>query len=183
LEREDIELSPEDGRDLAHRIARNADKLHALGVLAPNRSIGDVGALARAVVRDAELDRHSVHVNADPVIMAVDHPKVERILDNLIANAVRHTPAGTDVWVRVCEHAGGALIAVEDAGPGVPIRDRQSIFEPFERVDSNSSSPGLGIGLSLVAKFAELHEGRAWVEGRPGGGASFRVLLPAGTPD
>ena len=71
------------------------------------------------------------------------------------------------------------LIVVEDAGPGVPDEMKESIFEAFrqgrERVHH---SPGVGIGLSLVARFAELHGGRAWVEDRPGGGASFRVLLP-----
>jgi signal transduction histidine kinase len=56
---------------------------------------------------------------------------------------------------------------------------RQAIFEPFRQGDGpKSHSPGVGVGLSLVARFAELHGGRAWVEDRPGGGASFRVLLP-----
>lgn len=57
---------------------------------------------------------------------------------------------------------------------------REAIFEPFYRgSEDHSYAPGTGIGLSLVARFAELHGGRAWVENRPGGGASFRVLLPA----
>jgi signal transduction histidine kinase len=68
---------------------------------------------------------------------------------------------------------------VEDAGPGVPERVRQTIFEPFQQLGRpQMPTPGVGIGLSLVARFAELHGGRAWVEDRPGGGASFHVFLP-----
>ena len=73
---------------------------------------------------------------------------------------------------------GGALIAVEDDGPGVPADQREKIFEAF--LQGETSSPhlsGVGVGLALVARFAELHDGGAWVEERPGGGASFRVFL------
>jgi two-component system sensor histidine kinase KdpD len=62
----------------------------------------------------------------------------------------------------------------------VPPELGQEIFEPFRRGDTNSHAPGTGVGLSLVARFAALNGGRAWVEQRDGGGASFRVLLPAG---
>ena len=76
---------------------------------------------------------------------------------------------------------GGVLIVVEDDGPGVPTDLREAIFEPFQRGPTASElPPGMGIGLSLVARFAELHEGRAWVEERDGGCASFHVFLPSG---
>jgi signal transduction histidine kinase len=72
------------------------------------------------------------------------------------------------------------LFVVEDDGPGVPEDLREAIFEPFRQAPGSSSghAPGVGIGLSLVRRFAELHGGRAWAEGRPGGGASFHVFLP-----
>ena len=78
-------------------------------------------------------------------------------------------------------HDGGVLIAVEDDGGGVPAELRDAIFEPFRQGPTvQSHSPGTGIGLSLVSRFAVLHGGRAWVEDRDGGGASFRVFLPGG---
>jgi light-regulated signal transduction histidine kinase (bacteriophytochrome) len=66
----------------------------------------------------------------------------------------------------------------EDDGDGIAREDREVIFRRFERGDTTAG--GTGIGLSLVATFAEMHGGRAWVEERPGGGASFRVALPRG---
>ena len=72
---------------------------------------------------------------------------------------------------------------VEDDGPGIPEEMREAVFEPFRQAPGSSTaahSPGVGIGLSLVRRFAELHGGRAWVDERPGGGASFHVFLPGG---
>jgi signal transduction histidine kinase len=75
------------------------------------------------------------------------------------------------------DELGGALLIVEDEGPGVPDDLKQVIFEPFRRGNPTQGS-GTGVGLSLVTRFAKLHGGRAWVEDRPEGGASFRVFLP-----
>ena len=101
---------------------------------------------------------------------------VERIVENLLANAVKHTPGDSRIWVRVERTDDGALIAVEDDGPGIRAEDRERIFEPF--VQGSGVGPGgAGVGLALVVKFAELHDGRAWVQERAGGGSSFRVLL------
>ena len=115
------------------------------------------------------------------VVLSVDAAKVERIVDNLLANTARHTSEDAGVRVWVAPEGGGVMIAVEDEGPGVPDDLKEAIFEPFRQGPQRSQhSPGVGIGLSLVARFAELHGGRAWVEDRPSGGASFRVFLPGG---
>jgi signal transduction histidine kinase len=181
-------------RDLLGRLAGNARKLGRLltdlldlerlarGTLDPDRQRVDLGELVSRIVTDAApelLDGHPVSVAAAPVRLAVDPPQVERIVENLLANAARHTPAGTPVWVRVQAHDGGALMVVEDAGPGVPAEVRQAIFQPFRQGPTiTAHAPGSGIGLALVAHFAGMHGGRAWVQERPQGGASFRVFLP-----
>jgi two-component system, OmpR family, sensor histidine kinase MtrB len=106
---------------------------------------------------------------------------VERIVENLVVNAARHTTAGATIWVRVQPQDGGVLLLVEDEGPGVPAELWEQIFQPFHKGRNIADhAPGSGIGLALVARFAELHGGRAWVQDRPGGGASFRVFLPDG---
>jgi signal transduction histidine kinase len=117
------------------------------------------------------------------VVVSLDAAKVERIVENLLANALRHTPSGSRVWVRVRAVDGGADVCVEDDGPGVPEELRESVFDAFVRgPDAPIHSPGVGVGLSLVGRFAVLHGGRAWVGERPGGGASFHVFLPANEP-
>lgn len=192
LEREEIQLDPRERRDLIRRLAANARKLDQLlsdlldldrldrGIVEPRRRPTDVAALVRRTIENSEiLGVRPVRVRAELVVVSLDAPKVERIVENLLANAIRHTPPHTPVWVRVQPERDGVLLIVDDEGPGVPPELRESIFEPFRRgPDAPRHSPGVGIGLSLVGRFAELHGGRAWVQERAGGGASFRVFLP-----
>ncbi|HEX9717031.1 MAG TPA: ATP-binding protein, partial [Actinomycetota bacterium] len=149
------------------------------GIVEPRREMVDLSELVRRVADHPDLDGRPVMIEAaDHVTLGVDRAKVERIVENLLVNADRHTPETSRIWIRVSEQDGGAVIAVEDDGPGVPDVLKESIFEAFRRGPDAAELPGSGIGLSLVAKFAEMHGGRAWVEDRPGGGASFRVFLP-----
>jgi PAS domain S-box-containing protein len=196
LERGADGLRPDDAADLIARLSANARKLDRLlsdlldldrlarGALAPQRQEVDLGALTHRSVQDAgDATEHPVVVDAETLWIAVDGPKVERIVENLVVNAARHTPAGTTIWVRLHALASGALLAVEDDGPGVPPQLREQVFQPFNQGrNSSGRGSGSGIGLALVARFANLHGGQAWVEDRPGGGASFRVYLPGGSP-
>jgi signal transduction histidine kinase/putative methionine-R-sulfoxide reductase with GAF domain len=193
LEQAYLDLPPDDSLDLIRRIAANSRKLERLlsdlldvdrlqrGIVAPQRRPTDVGALVQQAVAESDLlTGRPIAVDVEPVVVNVDAAKVERIVENLLANAARHTPAGSRLWVSAKARDSGALIAVDDEGPGVPPEMREAIFEPFRQAPGvTNHSPGVGVGLSLVARFAELHGGKAWVEDRPGGGASFRVFLPS----
>jgi PAS domain S-box-containing protein len=192
LERRAAGLPADDIADLLHRLSGNARKLDGLladlldldrlarGTLSPRRQLVDLGELTRSVLDDVGVEgEHALVVAVPAVRIAVDAPKVERIVENLVVNAARHTPAGTTIWVRVEPLRDGVLLAVEDEGPGVPAQLREQVFQPFRKGRNVADhAPGSGIGLALVAQFAGLHGGRAWVQDRPGGGASFRVFLP-----
>jgi PAS domain S-box-containing protein len=150
------------------------------GLIPPAFRATDVGRLVARVAADYAANGHPIDAQAEPVTAEVDAPKVERIVENLLANALKHTPPGTAIRIRVERRGDSVLIIVDDRGPGVPEKQRRAIFEIFNRGDSDSShTSGTGIGLSLVSQFAALHGGQVWVEENPGGGASFRVLLPA----
>jgi PAS domain S-box-containing protein len=148
------------------------------GFVRPRFTQTDVAALVEQVVATHHDSVHPITLHAEHAYIAADAPKVERIVDNLIVNAVRHTPTGTEIAVRVAPSDGGVVIAVDDQGPGVAHEDRETIFEIFNRGPRPDHVTGTGIGLSLVAQFTALHGGRAWVQETPGGGASFRVFLP-----
>jgi PAS domain S-box-containing protein len=192
LEQEEVNLPVEERRELLERLAANARKLQRLlgdlldvdrlerGIIEPRRHPVDVGALAARIAGEVEAAGRTIEVHAVPAVVEVDGPQVERIVENLLVNASKHTPPGTPVRLEVRLEGNGALIVVEDRGKGIPDDLKEKVFRPFERgLGGMAHAPGTGIGLSLVARFAELHEGRAWVEDRPGGGASFRVFLPA----
>lgn len=187
------DMGDEDRGDLLGRLAFNARKLDRLlkdlldidrlnrGIVEPQYRTIDVAALIHRSVESLDmLGDRAIEVDAQPLVMPVDPPKLERIVENLVINAVRHTPPSSRIWVRLERSEPGALLIVEDDGPGVAEELRGVIFEPFRQADPGSAHvPGTGVGLSLVARFAELHRGRAWAEDRPGGGVSFRVFLPS----
>jgi PAS domain S-box-containing protein len=195
LQRARSSLAEDDGADLVDRLAANAGKLDRLlsdlldldrlnrGIVTPKLRLTDLAALVTRIGTEWQDPGRPLKLAVEPVVAQVDPAKVERIVENLLANAARHTPPDTPVWVRVARQDQGVLIAVEDAGGGVPPQLRATLFEPFRQgPEVPTHAPGVGIGLTLVARFAELHGGRAWVQERPGGGSSFRVLLPDPPP-
>lgn len=195
LEQSRFDLPTDDAVDLVHRIAANARKLERLlsdlldldrlqrGIVSPQRRPTDLEELVRRGVDETENPSgHHIEVEVEPITVSVDGAKVERILENLLSNAIRHTPADTRIWVRAHGQDGGVLLVVEDEGGGVPQDLHEAVFEPFRQAPGSAAvhSPGVGVGLSLVLRFAELHGGRAWLEDRAGGGACFKVFLPGG---
>jgi len=190
-------LEQEDILDFVTRIVENAWKLERLvgdvldvsrlreGLLEINRRDADLGRLVRDIAEHMSLeDGYELDVEGGSVVLAVDGQLVERIVDNLIMNAVRHNPAGVNIRVGVRSVAGGAEIWVSDDGEGVPSDLGEDLFEAFTSGQGprNDPSPGLGLGLSIVKQITDLHGGRVWHEETPGGGATFRVFLPEESP-
>jgi signal transduction histidine kinase len=124
----------------------------------------DVEAAGRTLVAD-EIASATVQGDADLMAQAVS---------NLIENAMRHTPAGTAITVRLKRADDRIVLQVEDRGPGIPEAERDRVLKPFERLENSRSSPGAGLGLSIVNAIARLHHARLMLEdARPG----LRVVL------
>jgi signal transduction histidine kinase len=120
-------------------------------------------------------------VNApDSGSVAADPDLLRRVMDNLIDNATRHSPAGTAVQLTGAPAAGGWNIEVRDQGPGIPASARPSIFERFARADDarGRDGGGAGLGLALSRAIAESHGGSLGLADQTGGGATFRLFLP-----
>ncbi len=162
----------------------NMERLHA-GEVSMQLAPANVADLVRRSVEEhrGAFGSRTITLNLEPVVMQVDAAKVDRMVENLLINACRHTPTGTEVAVFVRSREEEVVIGVDDAGPGVPEEMRTIIFDRFKQT-AGGPGEGVGMGLSLVARLAKLHGGRAWVEERPGGGAAFRLSLPkAGSAD
>jgi len=192
LERKQDKLSHETREMALSELAFSSRKLNRLvvdlldvdrlsrGIVEPNLTPTDLAGVVRRVVGETPVGDRLVQVDLAPGVVEVDASKVERIVENLVANAAKYTPEGSTIAVRMETGDGGVTIIVDDSGPGVPDELKRSIFGAFERgAAAKLHSPGVGIGLSLVSRFAEMHGGRAWVQDRPPQGSSFRVFLPA----
>ena len=146
----------------------------------------DVATLAREVVEQhrpqAQRQLLALELRAPPgpVPVCTDGRAVQIILTQLVLNALKYTQRGS-VEVRVEPRDGACQLAVVDTGRGIPPEDHARIFEPFEQLEAPEvkSTPGLGLGLSLVRQLAGALGGRVQVESAPGQGSTFTVVLPA----
>jgi signal transduction histidine kinase len=110
--------------------------------------------------------------------LAIRPDALRHVVLNLLDNAVKYGPTDQTITVSVSERDGQVAITVADQGPGVPERERSSIWRPFARGRAAHSKGGSGIGLTIVSDVATQHGGRAWVEQGEGGGARFIVTFP-----
>lgn len=112
--------------------------------------------------------------------VVIDREQIARALSNLISNAVAHTSEGGRVEVSAVDRGDSVVLAVDDDGPGVPVAERDRIFNRFARIDQarSSSSGGSGLGLAIVSAIAGAHGGNARCVDSPLGGARFEIELP-----
>lgn len=146
----------------------------------------DLGAFTDELVARARLlnDRPWAVEGRQDVVILADEQRLTQAMMNLIRNAAEHTPAGTPVAVGSGLQNGSAVLWVRDRGPGVPLADRERLFERFARGSrGRRSTEGAGLGLAIVAAIAEGHGGRVTVDDAEGGGALFSIVIPTGNPE
>jgi signal transduction histidine kinase len=121
---------------------------------------------------------------AEPAPVNVDRAQITIVLNNLLTNAIKFTPAGGQIAVGAELHDGQVWVTVSDTGVGIPPGDLERIFERFYQVEPhmNRRHGGMGLGLSIARGMVELHGGRIWAESVVGRGSRFTFTLPAGDP-
>ena len=143
-----------------------------------------VDACIRGVQAEARLRHIELQASVDPTVAARCEPeKIERVLLNLLTNALRHTPSDGSIAVLVRPEAEEVCVTVEDSGDGLSQESLKRMFEHFWRGDTARSARGAGLGLAIARGLVEAHGGRIWAENRAGGGASVSFTLPAALRD
>ena len=176
-------------RDQVRALSGLTDDLFELaridsGALTLELRDAELSGLVRSCLRGVEAEARSRHVTlearvGDAVTARCAPDKVERVLLNLLANALRHTPSDGSVAVLVEEERDGVRVSVEDSGEGLSPESLRRMFERFWRGDAARSARGAGLGLAIARGLVEAHGGRIWAENRPGGGARVSFTLPA----
>ncbi|GAA4114350.1 sensor histidine kinase KdpD [Knoellia locipacati] len=188
----EVTFSPEDEAELQAAIEDSADRLEALignlldmsrlqaGALVAHPRPVDLGEVVPGVVREtADPDRVQWHLDERARVVVADPGLLDRVLGNIVENALRHQPAPGAVRVSSSGLGDRVEIRVVDTGPGVPQGDRDRIFLPFQRHGDAPSGDGVGLGLAVARGLAESMGGTVVPEDTPGGGLTVVVDLPA----
>ena len=172
------------------------------GVERMNVMIHDLVDAARAEGRQIELHREPVDLRAylqeylqrsataisatriqldlpdDLPTVCADYNRLERILTNLLTNAMKYSDAGMPVLVRACRTDGEVSLSIIDQGHGIAPEDQSHLFERFFRTAGARKAEGIGLGLYITRQLVEAHGGRIWVESAVGKGSAFTFTLP-----
>jgi two-component system sensor histidine kinase KdpD len=191
LRQSDVSWTPDEREELLAAVEESTDRLDALltnlldlsrlqtGAVQPRR---DEVALTDIVARAADaLPAESVRIDiADDTPDAIaDGGLLERVVANVLENAVRHSPSGVPVRVSACAVDGEVQLQVSDAGPGVMDHDKDRMFKAFQRLGDAPAGEGIGLGLAVARGFAEALGGALHAEDTPGGGLTMVLTLPA----
>ena len=181
--------TPGDLRAMAADIRAAVDHaehlIGALLILARNergltvREEVDLATVAEDVLDTAGLGDRRVHATLEPAVISGDPVLAERLVANLVDNAVRYNLAAGDIWVSTRTIAGGSELTVANTGPVISPADVGRIFQPFERLSDRTSHDGFGLGLAIVASIAAIHGGTVTARPRDDGGLSVTVTIPS----
>lgn len=163
-------------------VLASADSAH----FSLNKERLDVAVLAAGVAAEFGqlFQAKAVHLEAElePTIVEGDPARLRQIVGNLLANALKFTPRGGRVSIRLAREAGQAVLEVSDSGPGIPEDELDRVFERFFR-GRVARAGGSGIGLTVVRELVSAHGGDVRVANAIGGGAVFTVVLPLATSE
>jgi two-component system, OmpR family, sensor histidine kinase KdpD len=187
-----FDLTDAERRRVASMLEAEAGKLQSLvgGLLDLERlplrdfqsstAVIDLGDIVRMRVNflQASTDRPLIVAGAPNVFVRADPSLIERVIDNLVGNALKYAPPPSPVTISTRAEANSAVIEVEDRGAGLSEGERERVFDRFFRGTSAAGTQGLGLGLSLVAEVAKWHGGNVLVERAAAGGSVFRFTLP-----
>ncbi|MEV6926268.1 ATP-binding protein [Dactylosporangium sp. NPDC051485] len=185
----DVQFSVEDEAELLATAEESLDRLARLVENLLDMSRLQAGALALVVrpvdLADAlpraadDLDA-AIAINLPETLpeVSADPGLLERILVNVLANALRYSPPGSPPTVSASEHAGQVEVRVVDHGPGLPATDHDRVFQPFQRLGDRDNATGVGLGLALSRGLAEAMGGSLVPEPTPGGGLTMTLTLP-----
>ena len=183
------------GRQNVNRVAVAADDLMDLALLEESRLQPrlvpvDLVELCRALIQETKPWSEGLAVTVEldapqssPPSMAGDPRLLGKLLLNLLGNAIKFSPQGGTVTIRVRAEGEDLCLRVLDQGPGIPPEDRERIFQPFEKTadgEMSRAERGIGIGLSVAREVALLHRAELRVDDRPGGGSAFFLRIPLG---
>jgi two-component system sensor histidine kinase KdpD len=188
------QLRPDDARTIARSVAEEAEHMSERittlldlvrlesGAIRPRLdwyALDEVIGSALRRVAD-RLQRHEIRVERPETLppLHIDGRLIEQVLENLLDNASKYTPAGTQVTVRVMVLSRHVEVSIEDDGPGLGVSDPVILFEKFQRGQPEGAVGGIGVGLSICRTIIGLHGGKIWAENRSPRGAAFHFTLP-----
>jgi signal transduction histidine kinase len=168
-------------QDLLDVARIDADRLYLQRLEHDPVVLGEEAVELSRALADAKSLRLEFTASATSHPVSVDRDRILQVLGNLIGNAIKFTPDGGRIEVRVDSFRSGARFAIADTGPGIPDDALPRLYEPFWQARLTSLD-GAGLGLMIARGIVEAHGGRIWVETKPGRGSVFRFTIPAQTP-
>jgi two-component system sensor histidine kinase KdpD len=199
LLQQDVQWTEDERRDFARAIEEEAERLNRLvsnlldlsriqaESLVPQRGWYDLSALVDDVLGrlHSVTSSHRVTVSVEDELppLFLDYVEIDAVLSNLIENAVKYTPPGSEIAIWATRENDVVRVEVADRGPGIPPEALPRLFEPFYRVQREGQiARGTGLGLAVAKGLVEAHGGHIWAENRKEGGARFVFALPLGQP-
>ena len=189
-----VHHDPAQERELLTTILEETDRLNRLvgnlldlariraGALTPTRQPGAMDEIVEVVLARmrSRLADHVVTADLPASLpdVSVDPVQLDQVLTNLLENAGRHAPKGSEIQVSVLWLHGAVQVRVSDEGPGIPFDERDRVFEAFYRGSSSPETPGSGLGLAIAKAVVVAHGGRIWIEDNPDGGCVVAFEIP-----